>query len=318
MQETFTTAAIEHRKRNLLTDLMLRLVREKPLGLIGGSITLILLLTGIFASILMPYPYQEMHLKDAYQAPSSKYIMGTDNIGRDVFSRVIYGARISMIVGLVGATLATSIAITLGIISGYFGGKVDLVLQRLVDTFMCFPGLFLMMSLISVIGRGFIQVIIVMGLLYSFGGSRVIRSAVISTRENTYVQAALSTGCSSFRVLSRHILPNIMAPIIILFTTQIPGLILFEATLSFLGYGIPPPTPSWGGMLGQIGRDNMLIAPWIAIWPGVALGLSVYGISVLGDAIRDLLDPRLKGGLGRYSGMQSRIQKAQRSVPHSS
>jgi peptide/nickel transport system permease protein len=297
-----TEEILRPKKRGFWTDFLVRLVREKPLGAIGGVITLLLLFTGIFADVVTPYPYKKMHLRDAFQAPSAKYLLGTDDIGRDLLSRVIYGARISMLVGLLGSTFATVLSAIIGIISGYFGGKIDLFVQRFVDSWMSFPGLFLMLSMIAIIGQGLWQVIFVIGLLYAIGGSRIVRSAVIGIKENTYVRAAEAVGCSTSRILILHILPNVVAPIIILFTTRLPAMILMEATMSFLGYGIPPPTPSWGGLLGQSGRDNLLIAPWIAIWPGIALSLAVYGVNIFGDAVRDLLDPRLRGGLGRYSG----------------
>jgi len=312
--DTPVTVRKERHKQSWLVDFLVRLVKEKPLGLVGAVITILLFLTGIFADVIMPYPFAEMHLRDAFQAPSTQYIMGTDDLGRDLFSRVIYGARISMIVGLGGATLGTIISVILGIVSGYFGGKIDLFLQRFVDSWMSFPGLFLMLSMIAIIGQGMWQLVTVIGLLYGIGGSRIVRSAVIGIKENAYVQAAVATGCSPARMLVKHILPNVMAPIIILFTTRLPSMILLESTLSFLGYGIPPPTPSWGALLGQSGRDNMLVAPWIAIWPGIAISLTVYGVNIFGDAVRDLMDPRLRGGLGRYSGTKPKIRRARKSA----
>ena len=299
---TLAGGMVPQKARSFWADFFVRLVKEKPLGAFGGAITLLLLLTAILADVITPYAYTKMHLRDAFQAPSAQYLLGTDDIGRDLLSRVIYGARISMLVGLLGALFATILSAVIGITSGYFGGKFDLFVQRFVDSWMSFPGIFLMLSMIAIIGQGLWQVIIVIGLLYAIGGSRIVRSAVIGIKGNIYVSAAESVGCSTSRILIRHILPNVMAPIIILFTTRLPAMILMESTMSFLGYGIPPPTTSWGGLLGQSGRDNLLIAPWIAIWPGVALSLAVYSVNIFGDAVRDLLDPRLRGGLGRYSG----------------
>jgi len=185
-------------------------------------------------------------------------------------------------------------------LSGYIGGKLDLAAQRLVDAFMCLPGLILMMVIISFIGPGIMQVIIVLGVNWGVIGSRIIRSAVISVKQNVYVEAARAIGCPTRRILARHILPNIMAPTVVLFTTRVPNVILTEASLSFLGFGIPPPFPSWGGMLSGAGRVYMYQAPWLAIWPGLALGIVVYSVNMFGDAVRDLLDPRLRGGVGRY------------------
>ncbi len=290
-------------------DFFRRLVKEKPLGTVGGVITLILLFVGIFADVLAPYGMNETHIDDYLAAPSAKYILGADNIGRDLLTRVIYGARISVIIGLAASSIATVLSLIIGMMSGYLGRRFDLLLQRFVDTTMCIPQLILMMILISVIGAGIWQVTVVLGLMWGIIGSRIIRGAVISIKERIYVRAAEAIGCSTPKLIIRHILPNIMAPTIVLFTTRVPNVILVEASLSFLGFGIPPPAPSWGGMLGSVGRDYMLQAPWIVIWPGLALAMVVYGINVFGDAVRDLVDPRLKGGVGRYGLAVSQEEK---------
>jgi peptide/nickel transport system permease protein len=185
-------------------------------------------------------------------------------------------------------------------LSGYLGGIVDLVMQRFVDAVMSIPGIILMMVIISLIGPGMWQLTVVLGLQIGIIGSRIVRSAVISIRQNVYIDAAKAIGSSHSGMIFNHILPNIMAPIIVLFSTVLPSVILIEASLSFLGYGIPAPAPSWGGMLSGNGRTYMFRAPWIAIWPGLALSIVVYGVNVFGDALRDLLDPRLVGGSGRY------------------
>jgi peptide/nickel transport system permease protein len=290
----------EEKRRAFIFDLLRRLFREKPLGAAGAIIVLLLLFTGIFANFLAPYGYSEAHPEDYLAAPSSKYILGTDNLGRDQLSRVIYGARISLVVGLAATSISALLASAIGISSGFIGGKFDLVVQRFVDGWLCFPPLILLISIISVTGPGMVQVIVVLGALYGIGGSRIVRSAVIGIKENVYVEAARAVGCSTTKTIMKHILPNVMAPIIILFSTQVPSIILTEASLSFLGLGIPPPMPSWGGMLSGSGRSFMLMAPWMVIWPGAALALTVYGVNMFGDALRDLLDPRLRGGIGRY------------------
>ena len=300
MADNSSGKVAETKRRSTLVGFLIRLVKEKPLGTAGAVITLLLLLTGIFANFIAPYGMNELHREAMLAAPSTTYWMGTDNLGRDILSRVIFGARVSVIIGLATSTLATFLATVIGMLSGYIGGKFDLIVQRFVDAVMSLPGLILLIVVISMIGPGMWTVIIVLGILWGIVGSRVIRGAVIGIKENAYVEAAVAIGCPTSRILTRHILPNIMAPIIIQFSVQVPGIILTEASLSFLGYGIPPPTPSWGSMLGTAGRTYMFLAPWIVIWPGMALSIVVYGVNMFGDAVRDLLDPRLRGGSGRY------------------
>jgi peptide/nickel transport system permease protein len=284
-------------------------LKKKPLGVAGLLITLILLFTGIFADVLAPYGMNEPNLEFKIEAPSARFWLGADNMGRDVFSRVIYGARISVIVGLSASIFATIVSLFIGVISGYVGGKVDLFVQRVVDTWQCLPQLIVMMVIISIVGAGMLSLILVLGLSWGIVGSRIIRGSVIGIKENLYVSAASACGCSTFRILIRHILPNIMAPTIVLFTTRVPNVILVEASLSFLGFGIPPPTPSWGSMLSGSGRAYMNRAPWMVFWPGFALAVVVYGINMFGDAVRDILDPRLKGSSGRYSGMKAKFKE---------
>jgi peptide/nickel transport system permease protein len=291
-------ATLENRAKvagfSWLTNFVIRLWKEKPLGLVGGIITLLLLGVGIFADFLAPYGVNEQHLEYALSPPSAMFWLGTDNLGRDLLSRVIFGARISMIVGLGATTLATILSMIIGLVSGYVGGKFDLLVQRVVDAWLCFPTLVILMVLITIVGTGIVQIILVIGISWGIRGSRIIRSATIGVKDNTYVESSLAIGCSPSRVLIQHILPNIMAPAIILFTTRVPAIILIEASLSFLGYGVPPPSASWGGMLSGSGRSYMFQAPWIVIWPGLALAIVVYGINIFGDAVRDLLDPRLR------------------------
>jgi peptide/nickel transport system permease protein len=296
-----SSGGVAERKRcSGLVGFVIRLVKEKPLGAAGGIITLLLLLTGIFADLLAPYGMNETNPAAALLAPSAKYWLGTDNLGRDLLSRIIFGARVSVIVGLTAATMATFLSTVIGIVSGYIGGKFDLTVQRFVDAVLSFPDIVFLMVLISVVGPGMWQVIIAIGIVWGISGSRIVRSAVIGIKENVYVEAAISIGCPTSRMLSRHILPNIMAPIIILFSTMVPSVILTEASLSFLGFGIPPPAPSWGGMLSGIARSHFYAAPWMLWAPGAALSIVVYGINMFGDGMRDLLDPRLRGGVGRY------------------
>ncbi|MBI2288670.1 MAG: ABC transporter permease [Chloroflexi bacterium] len=305
-----TTYTVQEKKRPpFLVDLFLRLVREKPLGTVGGVVVIILFLTGVFADVLAPYGYNEIVLADRLSPPSARHILGADNLGRDLLSRIIYGARISMYVGLAGSAIDVAIATFIGLISGFFGGKTDITIQRFVDAWLCFPSLFIYLTVMAILGPGLIQVIMVLGVSSGIRSSRTVRSAVIGIKENVYLEAAKAIGAQNRRILTRHILPNVMAPIIIIFTIAMGGMILQESTLSFLGFGIPPPIPSWGGMLSGSGRTYMLQAPWMALWPGLALAIVVYGINMLGDAMRDLLDPRLRGGLGRYSGVKRKMPK---------
>ncbi len=299
----------ETKRHSALVNFLIRLVKEKPLGTVGGIITLLLLLTGIFADFIAPYGVNEVHMDDYLAPPSATYWLGADNLGRDMLSRVIFGARVSVIAGLAGSIWATIVSLIIGILSGYVGGKVDLIVQRFVDAWMCLPSIILMMVIIIIVGPGLWQLIIVMGLTFGVTGSRIIRSAVIAVKENVYVEAAEAIGCSTPRILTRHILPNIMAPTIVLFTVRVPNVILVEASLSFLGFGIPPPAASWGGMLSGMGRYYMLRAPWMVVWPGLALAIVVYGINMFGDAVRDILDPRLRGGVGRYDVRVKKVDK---------
>ncbi len=293
---------------SFFVDLLIRLWREKPLGTVGAFIVLILLLVGIFANFIAPYGYNETWVGGRLESSSWQFWMGTDKLGRDLLSRIVYGARISMFVGLGVSCLSTVISGIIGLISGYFGGKTDLIIQRFVDAWMCFPGMFIMLTLMALVGPGIIQIIMVLGILYGITGSRTVRSAVISIKGNVYLEAARAIGAPSSTILFRHVLPNIMAPLIIVFTSRMGAAILAEASISFLGFGIPAPFPSWGGMLSR-SRTDMLNALHLAVWPGLALSIVVYGINMFGDAIRDLLDPRLRGGLGRYSGATKKISK---------
>jgi peptide/nickel transport system permease protein len=210
-----------------------------------------------------------------------------------------------MIVGLAAPTLNAIVSLVIGVFSGYGGGKFDLIMQRFVDSWMAFPSLIIYLSIMAVLGGGMFQVVLVLGISGGITSSRTIRSAVLSIKANTYVEAARAIGSSVPHLLFRHILPNIMPMVIILFSMHIASAILAEATLSFLGFGIPPPNPTWGGMLSGSGRRYMEAAPWMALWPGFFLSIVVYGASMLGDAVRDLLDPRLKGGIGKFTGYKN-------------
>ncbi len=272
-----------------------RMFREKPLGAVGGGIFLLFLIAGVFADLLAPFGMNSTDLTVRLEAPSFTHWFGTDHLGRDVLSRVLVGAQISMIVSFLAAGLATVISIVLGVVSGYFGGRTDMVIQRGVDAWMTFPDLVLLIVIVSIVGPGIPQIIIVLGLLYGIAGSRIVRGSVVTVKENMYTHASLSIGARTWHVLVRHILPNIMPVVIVLFTTRIGAVILAEAGLSFLGLGVPPPAPTWGSMLSGTGRTYMYLGPWLALAPGLCLTIVVYAVNVYGDALRDLLDPRMRG-----------------------
>lgn len=272
-----------------------RLWREKPLGAVGGVIFLLFLIAGLGADLLAPQGINDTNMLHRLEAPGSEFLLGTDHLGRDVLSRILVGAQLSMIVGFLAAGLATVVSIVLGLLSGYLGGRVDMFIQRMVDAWMTFPDLVLLIVVVSIVGPGATQIVIILGLLYGIAGSRIVRGAVVSVRENAYTHASQSMGARTLHVLGRHILPNIMPVVIVLFTTRVGAVILAEAGLSFLGLGVPPPAPTWGGMLSDSGRSYMYLAPWLALAPGLCLTVVVYSINVYGDALRDLLDPRMRG-----------------------
>ena len=290
------SAEIAPKRRSRLAEFFGRLVREKPLGTVSGIIILILILVAIFADFLMPYPYAEIHLADRLQGPSAQNLLGTDQLGRDFLSRIIFGARISVLVGLAVTTLGVTLSTLIGGTSGFLGGKLDLGVQRFVDAWIAFPGLLILLTIMSIAGRGVLQVILVLGIAGGIGGGRVIRSAVIGIKENDYFLAARAIGSPSTTTLMRHVLPNIMPVMIIIFSITVGGVIIGAASLSFLGFGLPPATPDWGGLLSREGRKYMEVAPRLALLPGLCLTITVYSLNMFGDAMRDLLDPRLRGG----------------------
>jgi len=271
------------------------LLTRKPLGALGAAILVGLLAVTLLADRIAPYGYDEPEIFARLKPPSGEHWLGTDNLGRDLLSRVIYGSRVSMAVGFGAVALALVAATLVGLTSGYFGGRLDVGVQRVVDAFMCFPLLLVALTLMALIGPGLGNVIVALGLVLGVRDSRVIRGAVLSVKTNLYVEAARALGDGHLALIRRHILPNLFAPMMILATVDIGAVILIEAALSFLGFGVPPPHPSWGGMLAGSGLVHMLQAPWLAIWPGVALSLTVFGANMFGDALRDLLDPRLRG-----------------------
>jgi len=272
--------------------------RRKPLGAIGGILVLGMIVLALFAHWIAPHSYDDSIRGARMKPPSAQFWMGTDNLSRDIWSRVVYGARVSVTVGFGAVLLGNALATAIGITSGYFGGKYDMAVQRVVDAWQSFPFLVVILSLMAVLGPGMLNVILALGILGAAAASRVIRGATISVLQNPYIEAARAMGAGHLRIMLRHVLPNVTATIIILATIGLGGAILAESALSFLGFGVPPPYPSWGAMLSGSGRSYMYRAPWMAIWPGAAISLAVFGFNMLGDALRDVLDPRLRGAGG--------------------
>jgi peptide/nickel transport system permease protein len=272
-----------------------RFIRQKPLGAFGAALILLFLILALGAQWLAPYPYDVGVAAQRLQWPSLAHPFGTDANGRDLLSRIIWGSRVSVTIGFGAVLISTVVACVVGITSGYFGGWVDLLVQRVVDVWISFPALVLLVSLVAIVGPGLWSTTLVLGILLAPGTSRVVRSAVLAMRHQPYVESARCVGAGHWRIVLRYVLPNVSAAILVLATVQLGAAILAESTLSFLGYGVPPPFPTWGSMLSGTGRAYMLQSPWLSIWPGLAISAAVFGFNMLGDALRDVLDPRLRG-----------------------
>lgn len=290
----FTGIASTPRTRGYVVRRILRLARRQPLGLLGLAMIVFVVLAAILAPWVAPYRPNSTEF-DLLKAPSWAHPFGTDRLGRDVLTRVLHGARISMAVGFGSVAIGTVAGMVIGLASGYYGGWFDAICQRLVDTMLAFPYLVLAMFIGAVAGRGTGVLIWVIGIAIAPGVVRVVRGSVLAEQARDYVLAARAMGASAPRVMLRHILPNVMAPITVIATTLLAAAILAEAALSFLGLGVAPPTASWGGDLSGSSRDFFEVAPWMAIFPGLALSFAVMGFNFFGDALRDVLDPKLKG-----------------------
>lgn len=273
---------------------IVRFGRRQPLGAFSAVVLIVLVLSATLADVVVPYDPIRNNVGPSLEGPDGAHLFGTDHFGRDVFSRIVYGARTSLYVGM-GATLLGVLAATvLGAVSGYLGGKLDYFLQRFVDVAQAIPPLIFLLGVLLVLGPRTEYIILALGLRTGLSLSRIVRGSVIDIKAEDFVEAARSFGASDARILARHVLPNIFALIIVLVSTTMGGLIVAEAALSFLGFGVPPPTPSWGGMLSVDGRIYMLAAPWLLIAPAFALTLVVFATNMFGDALRDELDPRLR------------------------
>ena len=288
---------------------LLRFGRYKPLGAASGLVVFVIVLAALFAPWVATHDPLKMSVSERFQGYSSRHLMGTDNWGRDVFSNVVHGARISVSVGFLAVFLGTGLGALWGLVSGYAGGWFDLLTQRLVDMLQGLPTLVLALVLVAALGASVTNTVLAIAFTLLPLGARVVRATAISVKENTYVDAARAIGASPLRVALRHVCPQCMAPYLIVVSTTLGTAILMEASLSFLGVGVPPPEPSWGRMLSGVGRDFLLRAPWISFFPGLAISLTVLGFNLLGDALRDVWDPRLRGtgpAVGGLGGVGSR------------
>lgn len=283
------------RRRPSFARQLLYYLRHKPLGTAGLAIVAFIIVVAIFAPWLAPYPFAEQHYDALKQPPSLQYPLGTDQFGRDQLSRIIHGARISMMVGFLAVITGTGVGAVIGLVSGYFMGKLDAVVQRLVDMWMAFPDLILALTIVAVFGNTITNVILAIATTIMPRGVRVIRSSTIGLRETDYVTAARAIGASSPRIILRHILPNAMAPFLIIMSSMFGNAILTEAGLSYLGLGISEPFPSWGRMLTGTAAQYAVTAPWIILFPGLAISITVLGFAFAGDALRDIFDPKLRG-----------------------
>src|SRR5580765_1812559 len=269
-------------------------IRRKPLGAASAALILVLVLTAILADVVAPYDPLAAQPEIRLKAPSWEHPFGTDDIGRDVLSRVIYGARISLWVGLLAVGIGTAAGMVIGLLCGYCEGRLDLIMQRVMDAIQAIPGLVLALAIVSVLKPNTTNAMLAIAVVIIPGNSRIVRGAVLSAKQNRYVEAAQALGCRNLHIIAVHILPNVTAPILIIASIWLGNAILIEASLSFLGLGTQPPTPSWGLMLSSTGRAFMEQAPWLAVFPGLAISLAVLGFNMFGDTLRDAWDPKLR------------------------
>jgi peptide/nickel transport system permease protein len=292
---THTAASEPLAPRLTIGQEVAKFVRTKPLGAGGAAIILAMLVVGAFSEVLAPYdPYSPDYALQ-FARPSAEHWFGTDEFGRDLMSRLIYGARIALFVGFTASFIGCTLGGLLGVISAYVGGKVDLFLERLMDILLAFPQLILALAIASILGPAVQNVVIAIAIPIIPRAARVVRSTALSVKENVYVEAVQALGAAQPRIVLRHIVPNVVAPYIIMLTAQLGGAILAEAALSYLGLGAAEPTPSWGLMLSGSALSYAEKAPWIAVFPGIAISLGVFGFNLFGDSLRDALDPKLRG-----------------------
>ena len=299
VDRTRETAAAETlatlRPKSTLPVALLRFCAHQPLGAFGAAVLIFAVVVAVLAPTLAPYSPTAIEVAEKFTPPFGKQILGTDELGRDVLSRLIFGARISMSVSLLSVGIAISAGTLIGIFSAYSGGKTDLAIQRLVDTMMAFPAIIMALALMAALGASQTNVIVALVVILLPGAVRVVRSQVLSIKEQDYTLAARAIGAGSTRIMLRHILPNVMATYIVLSTITLGYAIVVEASLSFLGVGIPPDIASWGGMLNLGATTYIDVSPWLSVFPGITIAVIVFSVNLLGDSLRDVLDPRLRG-----------------------
>ncbi len=283
---------VKNKKRSQWLDVWMRLKKNKS-ALFGMFIIGLLFFCAIFADVIAPFGYDDQNLSIALTKPNSQYWFGTDNFGRDIYSRIIYGSRISLQVGFVAVSISMVIGGALGAIAGFFGGKLDNIIMRTMDILLAIPSILLAISIVSALGPGLINVMIAVGISSIPSYSRIVRASVITLKDQEFVEAARAVGTSNFRIITKHIIPNSLAPIIVQATLGVAGAILSAAGLSFIGLGIQPPTPEWGSMLSA-GRQFIRDYPHISMYPGLVIMITIFGLNLFGDGLRDALDPRLK------------------------
>ncbi len=299
VDRTRETAAAETlailRPKSTLPVALLRFCAQQPLGAFGAAVLIFAVVVAVLAPMLAPHSPTAIEVAEKFTPPFGKQILGTDELGRDVLSRLIFGARISMSVSLLSVGIAISAGTLIGIFSAYSGGKTDLAIQRLVDTMMAFPAIIMALALMAALGASQTNVIVALVVILLPGAVRVVRSQVLSIKEQDYTLAARAIGAGSTRIMLRHILPNVMATYIVLSTITLGYAIVVEASLSFLGVGIPPDIASWGGMLNLGATTYIDVSPWLSVFPGITIAVIVFSVNLLGDSLRDVLDPRLRG-----------------------
>ena len=283
------------RPKRTAWETIVNFAQRKPLGAFGAIIMIILVVVAALAPVIATDDPRLTNASQRFSPPGGETWLGGDQIGRDVFSRLVYGTRISLVVGLLSVCFGVTIGAFIGIVSGYFGGITDLAIQRVMDAMMSFPALILALAIMAILGASITNVVIALSAVFIPGAARTIRSQALSIKEVDYVLAARAVGAGDWRIIMRHMAPNCAATFIVLASISLGWAIVVEASLSFLGVGIPPDVPSWGGMLNGVAQNSLDVAPWLGVFPGLAIAITVFAVNLLGDALRDVLDPRLRG-----------------------